>query len=70
LRSIFVPVEITDDDIRRFQGIWREEFEEEITADEAREHIARLDALYLLLARPGPKRDEPTPLRSEDTQKS
>lgn len=46
-------MQITDDDIRRFQEIWREEFEEEITADAAREHIARLDALYLLLYRQG-----------------
>jgi len=61
-------VRITDDDIRRFQEIWREEFEEEITTDEAREHIGRLDALYLLLARPRSKREEPTPLSSEDTQ--
>jgi hypothetical protein len=55
-------VHITDDDIRRFQEIWRDEFKEEITADEAREHIARLDALYLLLARPT------AALRSEDIQ--
>lgn len=51
---------ITDDDIRRFQEIWREEFAEEIRADEAREHIARLDALYLLLLRPRPARSEDT----------
>jgi hypothetical protein len=44
-------VRITDDDIRRFQAIWLKEFEEEITVDEAREHIGRLDALYLMLAR-------------------
>jgi hypothetical protein len=44
-------VRITDDDICRFQAIWLEEFEEEITVDEAREHICRLDALYLMLAR-------------------
>ena len=47
-------MQITDDDIRRFQDIWREEFGEEITVDEAREHITRLDALYLLLY--GPRR--------------
>jgi hypothetical protein len=62
-----VPVEITDDDIRRFQKIWREEFEEEITADEAREHIARLDALYLLLLRPRARREMLAPLDSEVT---
>ena len=61
-------MEITDNDIRRFQGIWREEFDEEIGADEAREQITRLDALYLLLARPHAKGEEPAPLKSEDTQ--
>jgi hypothetical protein len=56
-------VPITDDDIRRFQAIWREEFEEDITTDETREHIARLDALYVMLLRPLPESSE-----SEDTQ--
>jgi hypothetical protein len=63
-----VCVRITGDDIRRFQEIWREEFAEEITADEAREHITRLDALYLMLARPPLGEQEPVPLRSEVTQ--
>jgi hypothetical protein len=62
-RRIVFSVPITDDDIRRFQAIWREEFEEDITADEARAHIGRLDALYLMLLRPLPK-----PSESEDTQ--
>ena len=51
-------MQITDDDIQRFQEIWREEFKEELGANEAREHIARLDALYLLLARAMPSRSE------------
>jgi len=54
-------VRITDEDIRRFQEIWREEFAEEITADEARKHIIRLDEFFLFLAR------QPHPSRSEDT---
>jgi hypothetical protein len=58
-------VTITDKDIHRFQGIWREEFAEEISAEEAREHIARLDALYLLLARPRAPEDTATASRSE-----
>ncbi len=57
---------ITDEDIRKFQEIWREEFAEEIAAEEAREHIARLDSLYLLLARPLVCGEEPVS-RSEDT---
>jgi hypothetical protein len=60
-------VRTTDDDIRRFQKIWREEFEEEITVDEAREHIGRLDALYLMLARRPASRNR-EPLRREDTE--
>ena len=58
---------ITDEDIRKFREIWREEFAEEIAADEAREHIARLDTLYLLLARPSVRGEEPAASRSEDT---
>jgi hypothetical protein len=60
-------VQITDEDIRRFQAIWREEFAEELNADEARSHIARLDALYLLLARRS-RPQEAAPPGSEDTQ--
>ena len=59
-RSIVRSVPITDDDIRRFQAIWREEFEEDITADEARAHIGRLDALYLMLLRPLPEESRDT----------
>lgn len=58
---------ITDDDIRKFREIWREEFAEEIAAEEAREHIARLDALYLLLARPPAQGEKPAASRLEDT---
>ncbi|MGH9363620.1 MAG: hypothetical protein ACRD2T_17050 [Thermoanaerobaculia bacterium] len=51
-------MQITSDDIQRFQEIWREEFREEIGADDARAHIACLDALYLLLAKPVPSRSD------------
>lgn len=61
-------MQITNDDIRRFQEIWREEFQEEITADEAREHIARLDALYLFLYRQRRRRPEQEPVEPEDTK--
>jgi hypothetical protein len=60
-------VRITDDDIRKFREIWREEFSEEIAAEEAREHIARLDTLYLLLARPPAQGEETAASKSEDT---
>ena len=61
-------MQITDDDIRRFQEIWREEFEEEITVDEAREHISRLDALYLLLYGPRRRRRDEALVESENTK--
>jgi hypothetical protein len=67
-QRILVLVRITDDDIRRFQEIWREEFEEDISVDGAREHIGRLDALYLMLARPPVKGQEAAPSGTEDTQ--
>lgn len=57
---------ITDEDIRRFQEIWREEFEEEITADEARAEITRLDEFYLFLVRRPAWGNESLPPRSED----
>lgn len=61
-------MQITDEDIRRFQAIWREELEEDLSADEAREHIARLDALYLLLARQPASKQEPALSGTEDTR--
>jgi RNA binding exosome subunit len=59
-------VRITDEDIRKFREIWREEFAEEIAAEEAREHIARLDTLYLLLARQPARGEDLAASRSED----
>ena len=44
-------MQITQDDICRFQEIWRGELGEELSEDDARHHIARLDALYLMFAR-------------------
>jgi RNA binding exosome subunit len=59
-------VRITEEDIRKFREIWREEFAEEIAAEEAREHITRLDTLYLLLARQPAQGEESVASRSED----
>ena len=63
LSATVSSVRITDDDIRRYQEIWQKEFGEEITADEARQTIARLDAFYLFLAR---RPDHSEPPRSEE----
>jgi hypothetical protein len=42
-------MDITRQDIARFQQIWREEFKEEIDEDKARECIGKLDTLYSIL---------------------
>jgi hypothetical protein len=42
-------MEITQLDIEKFQRIWQEEFKEEISEDEARLQLRKLDALYLFL---------------------
>jgi hypothetical protein len=42
---------ITDKDIKRFREIWRAEFRETISEDEARHYILRLDSLYVMLAK-------------------
>jgi hypothetical protein len=42
-------MEITPEDIDKFRRIWREEFKEEISEDEARLQIRKLDAIYLFL---------------------
>lgn len=45
-------MDITQEDVERFQEIWREEFKEEIDKDKARESIGKLDTLYAILLRP------------------
>jgi hypothetical protein len=44
-----MSIDITPQDIQRFQQIWREEFGEEISANEARLRIMKLDELYKFL---------------------
>lgn len=62
---------ITNEEVRRFQEIWKEEFGEEISEDEARSGIRRLDTLFLLLARRRPSDDQATGQRkTSDTAKS
>ena len=39
--------------------IYKEEYEEDITEDEAREYIARLMRLYEVIARPLPEEEVP-----------
>lgn len=44
-------MQLTDDDIREFQEIWKAEFNEEITADRARTEGTLLLELFVLLAK-------------------
>lgn len=46
---------LSDEDIREFREIWKREFHEELTIEEARHHASRLLELYALLAKPTPK---------------
>lgn len=42
-------MELTDDDIREYQAIWKEEFGEEISAEDARRSASELLELYRML---------------------
>jgi hypothetical protein len=42
-------MELTDDDIREYQKIWKEEFGEDISADHARRSISEMLELYRML---------------------
>lgn len=42
-------MELTDDDIREYQAIWKKEFGEEISADDARRSASQLLELYRVL---------------------
>jgi len=46
---------LSDQDIREFQELWRQQFEESLTEDKAREEAMQLLELYALLARPLPR---------------
>ena len=45
-------MEITPDDVKKYQEMWRGEVGGEISEKKAREGITRVDALYLLLYSP------------------
>lgn len=49
-------MQLTEDDVRAFIAIWREEFQETISFDEAKHRASLLIDLYLLLYGP----DAPT----------
>lgn len=47
-------MQLSDEDIKEFAALWREEFGEEISDAEARREAAQLLQLYSLLIRPPP----------------
>jgi len=52
-------MQLTDEDVREFAMIWKEEFSEEISEAEARRHASQLIQLYALLVEPSfPEEDE------------
>jgi hypothetical protein len=42
-------MQLTDDDLQQFMAAWREEFNESITAEEARDRAKALLDLYAIL---------------------
>jgi len=52
---------LTADDIREYQTIWKDEFGEEISDDEARKSGARLLHLFELISEPDSGESEPFP---------
>jgi hypothetical protein len=53
-------MQLTDDDLEEFIKLWREEFHEEISMEEARKRGTELIELYWLLSRPLPSELEET----------
>lgn len=47
-------MQLDDHDIREFTALWKEEFNETLTPDEARHYASQLLELYSLLAKPLP----------------
>ena len=48
---------LTEDDLQEFREIWRKEFDEPITAEDARQRAIALLDLYVLLSSPEPEED-------------
>ena len=50
-------INLTPEDIAEFIAIWKAEFDEVLTEDQARHHAGRLLKLYVLLSRKLPNED-------------
>ena len=47
-------MQLTDQDLQEFCEIWKEEYNETLTLDEARQHACQLLELFMLVAKPPP----------------
>ena len=47
-------MDISDEDVKEFQQLYKQEFDEDISYDEARERFSELLTLYQILLRPIP----------------
>ena len=54
-------MQLTDEDIREFAALWKEEFAEEISQQEARRYASQLLELYQLLASRSGAKPNPEP---------
>lgn len=52
-------MKLSDDDIQEFIGIWKKEFGETLSPDEARHEASQLIRLCALLAQPLPNQRKP-----------
>jgi hypothetical protein len=50
-------MQLTEDDLEEFMEIWREEFNEPITAEDASQRATALLDLYVILSSPGPEEE-------------
>jgi hypothetical protein len=57
-------MQLTDDDLQEFCQIWKAEFKEDLTPEQARQQASQLLELCALLARPLPSEIQ-SPLPSE-----
>jgi len=54
-------MDLDEKDITEFAQIWREEFGETLTGEQARHHATQLMELFLLLAEAPANEDQPHP---------
>ena len=61
-------MQLQEEDIREFVQLWKEEFDEALSMEQARQHASGLMELYALLAKPLPQTQRESP--DADSQSS